>query len=172
MMCSFFQGVMRKYFADPNQSLSHRSSRFHRAIQHVRRVQEEWGIEEKEKEQEKGEKPGKGKERLGTQNPGGEGSGAGTARGTTGGGNELPLNPRPGQLGNRQNRSRSPKRTTLVVHHPLEAGHNQEKIDYWTPPTTQATPVVRAATIRCIDHCSYRVDRVPIDFHEYICVDT
>ena len=22
------------------------------------------------------------------------------------------------------------------------------------------------------DHSSYRVDRVPIDFHEYICVDT
>ena len=24
----------------------------------------------------------------------------------------------------------------------------------------------------CNDHSSYRVDRVPIDFHEYICVDT
>ena len=26
--------------------------------------------------------------------------------------------------------------------------------------------------ITCNDHSSYRVDRVPIDFHEYICVDT
>ena len=25
---------------------------------------------------------------------------------------------------------------------------------------------------RCNDHSSYRVDRLPIDFHEYICVDT
>ena len=24
----------------------------------------------------------------------------------------------------------------------------------------------------CNDHSSYRVDRVPIDFHEYICMDT
>ena len=24
----------------------------------------------------------------------------------------------------------------------------------------------------CNDNSSYRVDRVPIDFHEYICVDT
>ena len=28
------------------------------------------------------------------------------------------------------------------------------------------------AAAKCNDHSSYRVDRMPIDFHEYICVDT
>ena len=32
--------------------------------------------------------------------------------------------------------------------------------------------VTTLVTTTCNDHRSYRVDRVPIDFHEYICVDT
>ena len=38
-----------------------------------------------------------------------------------------------------------------------------ESITTWEPPRNIKD---------CNDHSSYRVDRVPIDFHEYICVDT
>ena len=102
---------MKEYFADPDRSWSHRSSRFQKAIQHLRHVEAEWGAEDEEQAQEQGEKPLKEKERVGTQNPAGEGSGAGTARGIIGGGNDPPPNPPAGQSGNRRNRSRSPKRT-------------------------------------------------------------
>ena len=37
---------------------------------------------------------------------------------------------------------------------------------------TLASLKANRMTTCCNDHSSYRVDRIPIDFHEYICVDT
>ena len=44
-----------------------------------------------------------------------------------------------------------------------EAGPTHDKIHDTTRGDTRKM---------CNEHSSYRVDRVPIDFHEYICVDT
>ena len=112
---------MREYFADPDRSWSHHSTRFQQAVRHLLLVQAEWAAEEEEQVQEQGGKRSKGKEGAGmqkpggessgTQNPGGEGSRAGTAGGITGRGNDYPPNPPPGQSGNRRNGSYSPKHT-------------------------------------------------------------
>ena len=37
---------------------------------------------------------------------------------------------------------------------------------------TGTAGALRRGVRACSDHSSYRVDRMPIDFHEYICVDT
>ena len=80
---------MREVLGNPNASYEHRSSRFQRAVQHLKHVQEEMDAEAQEQAQERGDKRSKGKERAGTQKPGGESSGTqntgGEGSGATGG---------------------------------------------------------------------------------------
>ena len=139
---------MKEYFADPDRSWSHRSSRFQRAIQHLRHVEAEWGAEDEEQALEQGEKPSTGKERVGTQNPGVEGCGAGTAKVSQV--EEMIPHRIPRQVSRGTDETVLAPRSapTLVVHCPLGAGHHQEEIYRRTPPTTKATQVVRAATSR------------------------
>ena len=107
MMCPFSQRVMREVLGNPNASYEHRSSRFQRAVKHLKHVQEEMDAEAEEQAQERGDKRSKGKERAGTQKPGGESSGtqntgvegSGATGGTTGGGNNPPPNPPGGNTG-------------------------------------------------------------------------
>ena len=146
MMCSFFQRVMKEYFADPYRSWSHRSSWFQRAIQHLRHVEAEWGAEDEEQAQEQGEKRSKGKERVGTQYPGGDGSGAGTAGGV---GEMIPHRiPHQVSRGTYETALAPQRVPTLVVHRPLGAGHHQEETHHRTPLMTQATLVVREVVSR------------------------
>ena len=46
------------------------------------------------------------------------------------------------------------------------------KKEYLDDPALVWRQVEQDHKNKCNDHSSYRVDNVPIDFHEYICVDT
>ena len=54
----------------------------------------------------------------------------------------------------------------------VEGGtHNTKSLGVWMGKHVSKMKF-ESRGIRCNDHSSYRVDKVPIDFHEYICVDT
>ena len=165
MMCPFFQRVMREFLPNPNASFEHRSTRFQRAIQHLRHVQEEMDAAAEQQAEDRGDKRSKGKERANTQKPGGESSGTqntgGTGSRATGGTADGGNNPRRihrthHSLRTRQKATWETDEIALgtrtvpisVAPHQGVVCHQKENRHHQTPPTARATPVVRAVTSR------------------------